>query len=62
MALDQMHGFHIVISASGMCEAGSIRHRLRNWLWRGGGHRAVVGYQAAGTLGGFSPTANRPSA
>jgi len=50
-AIDNMRGFHIVIAASGMCEAGRIRHHLRYNLARRESTILFVGFQAAGSLG-----------
>ncbi len=50
-ALARFTGFRIIVSASGMCEAGRIRHHLKNHLWQSSTTVLLAGFQAEGSLG-----------
>ena len=50
-SLERLDGWHLIMAASGMCDAGRVRRHLKRLLWRKEATVLLTGFQAAGTLG-----------
>jgi metallo-beta-lactamase family protein len=49
--LERLAGWHVIMAASGMCDAGRVRRHLKRLLWRRQATVLLSGFQAVGTLG-----------
>jgi len=49
--LDRLRGWHVIMAASGMCDAGRVRKHLKRLLWRADATVLLNGFQVQGTLG-----------
>jgi metallo-beta-lactamase family protein len=49
--LERLSGWHVIMAASGMCDAGRIRKHLKRLLWRSDATVLLSGFQVQGTLG-----------
>ncbi|MDR3506641.1 MAG: MBL fold metallo-hydrolase [Caulobacteraceae bacterium] len=49
--LERLRGWHVIMAASGMCDAGRVRKHLKRLLWNREATVLLAGYQATGTLG-----------
>ena len=50
-SLEKLRGWHLIMAASGMCDAGRVRRHLKRLLWRKDATVLLSGFQAMGTLG-----------